>query len=180
MRQKEKEAKKIEEKATKRQEKEAAKLEKMYRNTISSRSQISRSSERVGSRSGSLERRRSGDGEMVVLNQSTVHGNFSNASVPLLHGHFKMFSRVHRSRTVCVIFSTFALQCISVTFYLFFLEFCFFKELLVQTVDLQSSMCSGHVRSPILKRKTRTVRKRSGLIAIIVAVVEVHIAVPVA
>lgn len=106
-RQKEKEAKKIEEKATKRQEKEAAKLEKMYRNTISSRSQISRSSERVGSRSGSLERRRSGDGEMVVLNQSTVHGNFSNASVPLLHGYFKMFSRVHRSRTVCVIFSTF-------------------------------------------------------------------------
>lgn len=84
LRQKEKEAKKIEEKATKRQEKEAAKLEKMYRNTISSRSQISRSSERVGSRSGSLERRRSGDGEMVVLNQSTVHGNFSDASVP--HG----------------------------------------------------------------------------------------------
>lgn len=81
-RQKEKEAKKIEEKATKRQEKEAAKLEKMYRNTISSRSQISRSSERVGSRSGSLERRRSGDGEMV-LNQSTVHGNFSNDSVKI-------------------------------------------------------------------------------------------------
>lgn len=127
LRQKEKEAKKIEEKATKRQEKEAAKLEKMYRNTISSRSQISRSSERVGSRSGSLERRRSGDGEMVVLNQSTVHGNLSNTSVPLLHGHFKMFSRVHRSRAVCIQFSVpISLQCNSDTFFLFFLELLFF------------------------------------------------------
>lgn len=51
-----------------REAKEAAKLEKQYRHTIS------RSSERVTNRSGSLERRKSGDGEMVVLNQSTVHG----------------------------------------------------------------------------------------------------------
>ena len=63
LRQKEKEARKMEEKSAKKQSKEAAKLEKLYRNTIS------RSSERVASRSGSLERRRSGDGEMVVLNQ---------------------------------------------------------------------------------------------------------------
>lgn len=77
IRKSEKEAKKIEEKAARKQEKDAAKAEKMYRNTISARSQISRSSERVGSRSGSLERRRSGDGEVVVLNQSTVHGKYS-------------------------------------------------------------------------------------------------------
>lgn len=76
IRKSEKEAKKIEEKAARKQEKDAAKAEKMYRNTISSRSAISRSSERVGSRSGSLERRQSGDGEHVVLNQSTVHGKY--------------------------------------------------------------------------------------------------------
>lgn len=76
IRKSEKEAKKNEEKAARKQEKDAAKAEKMYRNTISARSQISRSTERVGSRSGSLERRRSGDGEVVVLNQSTVHGIF--------------------------------------------------------------------------------------------------------
>lgn len=64
----EKEARKVEEKLAKQKEKEAAKLEKQYRHTIS------RSSERVTNRSGSLERRKSGDGEMVVLNQSTVHG----------------------------------------------------------------------------------------------------------
>lgn len=91
-RQKEKEAKRIEEKATKRHEKEAAKLEKMYRNTISSRSALSRSSERVGgggSRSGSLERRRSGDGEMVVLNQSTVHGIASPNRRPTIFDVFR-------------------------------------------------------------------------------------------
>lgn len=75
LRKNEKEARKFEEKAAKKQEKEAAKLEKLYRNTIS-RSTISRSTERVSSRSGSLERRRSGDGETIVLNQSTVHGKF--------------------------------------------------------------------------------------------------------
>lgn len=64
----EKEARKVEEKLAKQKEKEAAKLEKQYRHTIS------RSSERVTNRSGSFERRKSGDGEMVVLNQSTVHG----------------------------------------------------------------------------------------------------------
>lgn len=60
----------MEEKLAKQKEKEAAKLEKQYRHTIS------RSSERVTNRSGSLERRKSGDGEMVVLNQSTVHGSY--------------------------------------------------------------------------------------------------------
>lgn len=74
---KDKEAKKLEEKAARKLEKDAAKAEKMYRNTISSRSAISRSSERVGARSGSLERRQSGDsGEPPVLNQSTVHGAY--------------------------------------------------------------------------------------------------------
>lgn len=69
----EKEARKIEEKTAKKLEREAAKLEKLYKNSIS------RSTERVGgqsasgSRSGSLERRRSGDSELIV--QSTVHGN---------------------------------------------------------------------------------------------------------
>lgn len=46
-------------------EKEAAKLEK-----------LSRSNERLGSRSGSLERRRSG--EDTVTNQFTIHGEFSH------------------------------------------------------------------------------------------------------
>lgn len=64
----------------------------MYRNTISSRSALSRSSERVGgggSRSGSLERRRSGDGEMVVLNQSTVHGIASPNRRPTIFDVFR-------------------------------------------------------------------------------------------
>lgn len=74
----EKEAKKQEKEVMKqkreearRLEKEAAKLEKLNRKHES----LSRSSERVGSgaRSGSLERRRSGE-EAPVLNQSTVHG----------------------------------------------------------------------------------------------------------
>lgn len=76
----EKEARKVEEKLAKQKEKEAAKLEKQYRHTI-----ISRSSERVGNRSGSLERRKSGDGEMVVLNQSTVHGTYFTIVPRLLY-----------------------------------------------------------------------------------------------
>lgn len=70
MKKSEREARKQEEKQLKRLEREAAKLEKINRNTAV----ISRSSERVGGRSGSLERKRSGE-DGVVLNQSTVHGS---------------------------------------------------------------------------------------------------------
>lgn len=66
----EKEQKKIERETARRLEREAAKLEKLNRK----HENISRSTERVsGGRSGSLERRRSGD-DGPVLNQSTVHG----------------------------------------------------------------------------------------------------------
>lgn len=65
----EKEQKKIERETARRLEREAAKLEKLNRKHES----ISRSTERVSGRSGSLERRRSGD-DGPVLNQSTVHG----------------------------------------------------------------------------------------------------------
>lgn len=66
----EKELKKIERETARRLEREAAKLEKLNRK----HENISRSTERVsGTRSGSLERRRSGD-DGPVLNQSTVHG----------------------------------------------------------------------------------------------------------
>lgn len=71
----EKEARRRKEEAARqleRLEKEAAKLEKLNR---SNEKIHTRSVERVSGRSGSLERRRSGDGP-VVLNQSTVHGNF--------------------------------------------------------------------------------------------------------
>lgn len=83
----EKEAKKIEEKAARKLEKDAAKAEKLYRNTISARSSISRSSERVG-RSGSLERRQSSDGE-PVLNQTTVHGIASPNRRPTIFDVFR-------------------------------------------------------------------------------------------
>lgn len=69
----EKEARRRKEEAARqleRLEKEAAKLEKLNR---SNEKIYTRSVERVSGRSGSLERRRSGDGT-VVLNQSTVHG----------------------------------------------------------------------------------------------------------
>lgn len=51
-------------------EKETAKLEKFNR-----LGKFSKSSEKIGGRSGSLERRRSGE-EQAVINQSTVHGMF--------------------------------------------------------------------------------------------------------
>ncbi|XP_037036685.1 uncharacterized protein LOC119074565 isoform X2 [Bradysia coprophila] len=79
----EKEARKVEEKLAKQKEKEAARLEKQYRHTIS------RSSERVTNRSGSLERRKSGDGEMIVLNQSTVHGIASPNRRPTIFDVFR-------------------------------------------------------------------------------------------
>uniref|UniRef100_A0A182QD89 Uncharacterized protein n=1 Tax=Anopheles farauti TaxID=69004 RepID=A0A182QD89_9DIPT len=89
----EKEAKKQEKEVMKqkreearRLEKEAAKLEKLNRKHES----ISRSSERVGSgaRSGSLERRRSGE-EAPVLNQSTVHGIASPNRRPTIFDVFR-------------------------------------------------------------------------------------------
>lgn len=62
----------MERETARRLEREAAKLEKLNRK----HENISRSTERVsGGRSGSLERRRSGD-EGPVLNQSTVHGEW--------------------------------------------------------------------------------------------------------
>lgn len=68
----EREARKSAQEAARKLEREAAKLEKLNRNA----EKISRSTERVGGpRSGSLERRRSGD-ESPVINQSTVHGEF--------------------------------------------------------------------------------------------------------
>uniref|UniRef100_A0A182PH36 Uncharacterized protein n=1 Tax=Anopheles epiroticus TaxID=199890 RepID=A0A182PH36_9DIPT len=89
----EKEAKKQEKEVMKqkreearRLEKEAAKLEKLNRKHES----ISRSTERVGSgtRSGSLERRRSGE-EAPVLNQSTVHGIASPNRRPTIFDVFR-------------------------------------------------------------------------------------------
>lgn len=67
--------------AAKKLEKEAAKLEKFNR-----LGKFSKSSEKIGGRSGSLERRRSGE-EQAVLNQSTVHGMF-----PYLLGQKKYFN----------------------------------------------------------------------------------------
>lgn len=74
-------------------EKEQARLEKIRRNT----EKISRSSERVGGgRSGSLERRRSGD-ESPVINQSTVHGIASPSRRPTIFDVFRP-SRKGRER----------------------------------------------------------------------------------
>lgn len=68
-------------------EKEQAKLDKIRRNT----EKISRSTERVGgsSRSGSLERRRSGD-DSPVINQSTVHGIASPSRRPTIFDAFRL------------------------------------------------------------------------------------------
>ncbi|XP_055606698.1 uncharacterized protein LOC129754581 isoform X2 [Uranotaenia lowii] len=81
----EKELKKLERETARRLEREAAKLEKYNRKHES----ISRSTERVsGGRSGSLERRRSGD-EGPVLNQSTVHGIASPNRRPTIFDVFR-------------------------------------------------------------------------------------------
>ncbi|XP_058449186.1 uncharacterized protein LOC131429156 [Malaya genurostris] len=80
----EKEQKKIERETARRLEREAAKLEKLNRKHES----ISRSTERVSGRSGSLERRRSGE-EVPVLNQSTVHGIASPNRRPTIFDVFR-------------------------------------------------------------------------------------------
>nr|XP_029718758.1 uncharacterized protein LOC109398792 isoform X2 [Aedes albopictus] len=81
----EKEQKKIERETARRLEREAAKLEKLNRK----HENISRSTERVsGGRSGSLERRRSGD-DGPVLNQSTVHGIASPNRRPTIFDVFR-------------------------------------------------------------------------------------------
>uniref|UniRef100_A0A182ISN2 Uncharacterized protein n=1 Tax=Anopheles atroparvus TaxID=41427 RepID=A0A182ISN2_ANOAO len=82
----EKEVMKQKREEARRLEKEAAKLEKLNRKHES----LSRSSERVGSgaRSGSLERRRSGE-ETPVLNQSTVHGIASPNRRPTIFDVFR-------------------------------------------------------------------------------------------
>ncbi|XP_055644846.1 uncharacterized protein LOC129780523 [Toxorhynchites rutilus septentrionalis] len=82
----EKEQKKIERETARRLEREAAKLEKLNRKHES----LSRSTERVsGGRSGSLERRRSGDEVAPVLNQSTVHGIASPNRRPTIFDVFR-------------------------------------------------------------------------------------------
>ncbi|XP_063695761.1 uncharacterized protein LOC134827137 isoform X3 [Culicoides brevitarsis] len=84
----EKEARRRKEEAQRqleRLEKEAAKLEKLNR---SNEKIYTRSVERVSGRSGSLERRRSGDGP-VVLNQSTVHGTASPSRRPTIFDVFR-------------------------------------------------------------------------------------------
>uniref|UniRef100_A0A1B0C523 Uncharacterized protein n=1 Tax=Glossina palpalis gambiensis TaxID=67801 RepID=A0A1B0C523_9MUSC len=86
----EKEARKIERETARRLEREAAKLEKLNRNA----EKISRSTERVAasSRSGSLERRRSGE-DSPVLNQSTVHGIASPNRRPTIFDVFRPSKR---------------------------------------------------------------------------------------
>ncbi|KAH8406746.1 hypothetical protein KR222_008809 [Zaprionus bogoriensis] len=84
----EKEARKLERETARRNEREAAKLEKLNRHS----EKISRSTERMvgsgGSRSGSLERRRSGE-DSPVLNQSTVHGIASPNRRPTIFDVFR-------------------------------------------------------------------------------------------
>ncbi|XP_075146523.1 SNF4/AMP-activated protein kinase gamma subunit isoform X2 [Haematobia irritans] len=82
----EKEARKIERETARRLEREAAKLEKLNRNA----EKISRSTERMAAtpRSGSLERRRSGE-DSPVLNQSTVHGIASPNRRPTIFDVFR-------------------------------------------------------------------------------------------
>ncbi|XP_017056912.1 uncharacterized protein LOC108098502 isoform X1 [Drosophila ficusphila] len=85
----EKEARKLERETARRIEREAAKLEKINRHS----EKISRSTERmamagVASRSGSLERRRSGE-DSPVLNQSTVHGIASPNRRPTIFDVFR-------------------------------------------------------------------------------------------
>lgn len=75
----------MERETQRRLEREAAKLEKLNRK----HENISRSTERVsGGRSGSLERRRSGD-DGPVLNQSTVHGIASPNRRPTIFDVFR-------------------------------------------------------------------------------------------
>ncbi|XP_058062462.1 uncharacterized protein LOC131212565 [Anopheles bellator] len=85
----EKEVMKLKREEARRAEREAAKLEKLERLNRKHES-ISRSSERVGSsvRSGSLERRRSGE-EAPVLNQTTVHGIASPNRRPTIFDVFR-------------------------------------------------------------------------------------------
>ncbi|XP_067614990.1 serine-rich adhesin for platelets isoform X2 [Eurosta solidaginis] len=91
----EKEARKLERETARRQEREAAKLEKLNRNM----EKISRSTERVGgtSRSGSLERRRSGE-DSPVLNQSTVHGIASPNRRPTIFDVFRQRAKSDAKR----------------------------------------------------------------------------------
>lgn len=79
----------MERETARRIEREAAKLEKINRHS----EKISRSTERMamaghGSRSGSLERRRSGE-DSPVLNQSTVHGIASPNRRPTIFDVFR-------------------------------------------------------------------------------------------
>ncbi|XP_055923892.1 uncharacterized protein LOC129954180 isoform X2 [Eupeodes corollae] len=84
LRRNEKEVRKIERETARRLEREAAKLEKFNRN----QEKMSRSTERVAPRSGSLERRRSGE-DSPVLNQSTVHGIASPNRRPTIFDVFR-------------------------------------------------------------------------------------------
>lgn len=81
MRKNEKEAKRLEKEQAKKLEKEQAKIEKLNRNRA-------RSTERLAPRSGSLERRKSGE-YSPVLNQSTVHGIASPNRRPTIFDVFR-------------------------------------------------------------------------------------------
>lgn len=91
----EKEARKLERETARRLEREAAKLEKLNRNA----EKISRSTERVATtpRSGSLERRRSGE-DASVLNQSTVHGIASPNRRPTIFDVFRPRAKTEAKR----------------------------------------------------------------------------------
>lgn len=85
----------MERETARRLEREAAKLEKLNRNA----EKISRSTERMATtpRSGSLERRRSGE-DSPVLNQSTVHGIASPNRRPTIFDVFRPRSKTEAKR----------------------------------------------------------------------------------
>ncbi|CAD7093212.1 unnamed protein product [Hermetia illucens] len=85
LRRAEKETRKADRETARRLEREAAKLEKINRSNVE---KMTRSTERVAPRSGSLERRRSGE-DSPVLNQSTVHGFASPSHRPTLFDVFR-------------------------------------------------------------------------------------------
>lgn len=80
----EKEQRRTQKEEAKKLEKEAARQEKLNRHN----EKISRSTERVAPRSGSLERRQSGE-ENAVLSQFTVHGIASPNKRPTLFDVFR-------------------------------------------------------------------------------------------
>lgn len=81
----------MEKEQAKRLEKEQAKIEKLNRN-------MARSTERLAPRSGSLERRKSGE-YSPVLNQSTVHGIASPNRRPAIFDVFRLRAKSDAKKT---------------------------------------------------------------------------------